>query len=432
MSETELIFMVLGVFAALLLIRVPVAISLGLAAFAYFVTTGAPAMVVVQKISVQMSDSTLMAIPFFILCGEIMTAGGMARRLIDLAGVVVGFIRGGLAMINVVASMFFGGISGSSVADASSIGSILIPMMVRKGYDRDFSVAVTVTSSTQGILIPPSHNAIIFSLAAGGSVSISSLFLAGYVPGLLIALTLMGLVAVMARSRGYPAERPIPLREGLGIAVGALPALATPFIIIVPIALGKVPPHQCAILAVGWSALASTCIYRSMSLKSYRNVLLRAGKTSGMVMLLIGAAAAFGEVMTYLHVPSRLADSLSGLADNRVLLLLAVNVALLLLGSVMDMAALIVIVTPILLPVVTNIGLDPVHFGVILLMNLAIGLCTPPVGSTLFVGCAVGKISIEEAVRGLWPFYLALIALLLLVTFVPQLSLWLPGLVAGS
>ncbi len=431
MADPSLILLVFSVFGLLLLLGVPVAFCLGLAAFAYCQAAGVPALVVAQKMSSQLADVTLLAIPLFILCGEIMSAGGMARRLVDLAGVLVGALRGGLAMINIGASMFFGGISGSSVADTSSIGSLLIPSMVKKGYPRDFAVAVTVTSSTQGIIIPPSHNAILYSLAAGGTVSIQALFLAGYLPGLLIGVVLMGLAYGVARRRGYPAEARVPAREALRLAVGALPAVVTPLIIILPIVFGRVPAHQAAVVAVAWSALVSTFLYRDLPWRSYGEVLRKTVRTSSMVLVLIGTAAAFGEVMTYLHVPALLTSWLSSLGGQPWMLILGINLMLLLLGAIMDMAPLIVIVTPILLPVMEGLGVDPVHFGVMLLLNLGIGLCTPPVGTTLFVGCAIGKIRIEEAMRGLWPFYLAMVLVLLLVSFVPSLSLWLPERVAA-
>jgi tripartite ATP-independent transporter DctM subunit len=285
---------------------------------------------------------------------------------------------------------------------------------------------VTISSSTQGIIIPPSHNAILYSLAAGGTVSIQALFLAGYVPGVLIGVSLMILAWAMARSRGYPRDEAMPWRQAAALCFGALPALVTPAIVIVPIAFGWVPAHQAAVLAVAWAGLVSALVYRSLPARAWAEVLDRTARTSALVLVLIGTAAAFAQVMTFLHVPARLTGALLALTDSRVMLLLALNVLLLLLGMVMDMAPLIVVLTPILLPVVTALGLDPVHFGIVLLLNLAIGLCTPPVGSTLFVGCAVGGISMTAASRALLPFYLVMAAALLLVTFVPELALWLP------
>ena len=423
---------VLGCFLALLLLRVPIAFALGLASFVFFFVSGRPALSAVQKIATQMAEPTLLAIPFFILCGEIMSSGGMARRLVDLANVCVGFVRGGLAMVNVMASMFFGGISGSSVADTASIGPVLIPTMVRSGYDRGFSVAVTIAWSTQGIILPPSHNAILYSLAAGGTVSIQALFLAGYVPGILVAVALMALSGLIAARRGYPREELVPWRQALRTAGAGLPALAAPLIIVVPLVLGWAPAHQAAIIAVVWSIIASSFLYRSLKAGDYWKILIRATRTSGIVMILIGTAAAFGEALTYLHVPELLASLLTAISDHRVVVLLLLNLLILGLGAIMDMAALIVILTPILLPVVEGLGVDPVQFGIILLLNLGIGLCTPPVGSTLFVGCAVGGISLEQASRSLLPFYVAMLVVLLLVTFVPELSLWLPELIASS
>ncbi len=432
MTDPAIALLVFGCFLLLLALRVPVAFSLGLSAFAFFFASGLPAMSVVQKISTQIAEPTLLAIPFFILCGEIMSAGGMAGRLIELAGALVGSVRGGLAMVNVTASMFFGGMSGSSVADTAAIGPVLIPTMAENGYDRDFSVAVTVASSTQGIILPPSHNAILYSLAAGGTVSIQALFLAGYLPGILVGLALIALSAWIARRRSYPKGERVPVGRTLAITLKALPALVTPLIIIVPLVMGWAPAHQSAVIAVVWSVVVSSFIYRSLRLRDYSRVLRRAVRTSGMVLILIGAAAAFGEALVYLHVPRLLADWLTSLPAGRIGLLLLLNLLILALGAIMDMAALIVILTPILLPVAEGLGLDPVQFGIILLLNLGIGLCTPPVGSTLFVGCAIGGISIEAASRALLPFYFVMIAVLLLVTFVPEISLWLPDWIARA
>jgi tripartite ATP-independent transporter DctM subunit len=432
LTDPTLALLVFGCFALLLAIRVPVAFSLGLSAFIFFFAAGLPPLSVVQRMATQIAEPTLLAIPFFILCGEIMSAGGMARRLVDLANALIGFVRGGLAMVNVTASMFFGGMSGSSVADTASIGPVLIPTMTESGYDRDFSVAVTVASSTQGIILPPSHNAILYALAAGGTVSIHTLFLAGYVPGILVGVSLMILSAWIAKRRGYPKGERFDPRHALRATAAALPALLTPLIIIVPLALGWAPAHQAAVIAVVWSVLVSSFVHRSLGLRAYGGVLRRAIRTSGMVMILIGAAAAFGEALTYLHVPQLLAEWLNALPANRIVLLLILNGIVLALGAIMDMAALIVILTPILLPVAEGLGLDPVQFGIMLLLNLGIGLCTPPVGSTLFVGCAIGKTSMESTSRALLPFYLVMIVVLLLVTFVPELSLWLPDWIARS
>ncbi|MFQ5526214.1 MAG: TRAP transporter large permease [Thermoanaerobaculia bacterium] len=432
MTQSLLGLLVFGCFVLLVVLRVPVAFSLGLSAFAFFFASGLPAMSVVQKISSQIAEPTLLAIPFFILCGEIMSAGGMAARLIDLANALVGFVRGGLAMVNVTASMFFGGMSGSSVADTAAIGPVLIPTMTENGYDRNFSVAVTVASSTQGIILPPSHNAILYSLAAGGTVSIQGLFLAGYAPGLLVGIALMALSAWIARRRKYPKGQPLAPARVLKTGFEALPALATPLIIIVPLALGWAPAHQSAVIAVVWSVVVSSFVYRSLGLRDYAGVLRRAVRTSGLVLILIGSAAAFGEALTYLHVPRLLTEWLTALPAGRVVLLLVLNVLILALGAIMDMAALIVILTPILLPVAEGLGLDPVQFGIILLLNLGIGLCTPPVGSTLFVGCAIGGTSIEEASRALLPFYMVMIAVLLVVTFIPEISLWLPRWIGAA
>ncbi|MEW5945078.1 MAG: TRAP transporter large permease [bacterium] len=421
-------FVLFGSFAVLLLLRVPVAFSLGASSFIAVVYVGLDPMVVVQKMADGMDSFALLAIPFFILAGNLMTEGGIAARMIDLANVLVGFIRGGLAMVNIVASMFFGGISGSSVADTSSIGTILIPMMKRKGYDADYSVSVTITSSTQGIIIPPSHNAIIYALAAGGSVSIARLFLGGIIPGVMVGLALMVVSCLIAARRNYPRGEMVPLREALKILAGSFPGLLTAVIIVGLVIFGVATATESSAIAVVYAFLIAFFFYREIPLGRLSGILLNSVKTISMVMLLIAAASSFGFVLAYLRIPALVTEALLHTAKSPFAVLLMINVLLLALGCVMDMAPLILIVTPVLLPVVTKIGMDPVHFGIVLLLNLGIGLCTPPVGTTLFVGCAIGGISIEKTTRALPPFYLAMVSVLLLVTYVPWFTMFLPGI----
>jgi tripartite ATP-independent transporter DctM subunit len=424
----------IGGFFALMLLRVPIAFSLGVSTFLCMAYLGLEPMGMMLKMADGIDSPSLLAIPFFILAGQLMADGGIAIKLINLANVFVGFIRGGLAMVNVLASMFFGGISGSSVADTASIGSILIPMMKKKGYDTDFSVGVTIMGSTQGIVIPPSHNVIIYSLAAGGGVSIGKLFLGGVIPGIMIGVSLMVVSYILSVKRNYPRERRLPLREAARVFFDALLGLFTAVIIVGAVIFGFATATESAALAVVYAFVITFFVYRQVSLKRFPAMLTASVKTIAMVMLLIACASAFGFMLSYLGVPDRVAGALAGVTQNRIAMLLLINVMLLALGCIMDMAPLILIVTPVLLPIVTSpaMGLDPVHFGIIMMINLGMGLCTPPVGSTLFVGCAIGKISIEKMARSLWPFYLAMLAVLLLVTFVPEITMWLPNLVVAD
>jgi tripartite ATP-independent transporter DctM subunit len=426
--------LLIGSFFVLMLIRVPIAFSLGLSTFLCMAYLGLEPMGLVLKMADGIDSPTLMAIPFFILAGQLMADGGIAIKLINLANLFVGFIRGGLAMVNVLASMFFGGISGSSVADTASVGSILIPMMKKKGYDTDFAVGVTIMGSTQGIVIPPSHNVIIYSLAAGGSVSIGKLFMGGVIPGVMIGLSLMIVSYVLAVKRGYPREEMVPLRDAVKVFFDAFLGLLTAVIIVGAVIFGFATATESAALAVVYAFLVTFLIYRQVSIRQFPGMLVASIKTIAMVMLLIACASAFGFMLSYLGVPDRVASGLKGITQNKIALLLLINVMLLLLGCIMDMAPLILIVTPVLLPVVTSevIGLDPVHFGIIMMINLGMGLCTPPVGSTLFVGCAIGKISIEKMAKALWPFYFAMLAVLLLVTYVPEITMWLPNMLVAK
>ena len=418
----------LGSFFLLMIVGVPVAYALGLAALAGALWMELPLDAVMIQIASGVNKFSLLAIPFFVLAGAIMAEGGMSRRLVAFAGVLVGFIRGGLSLVNILASTFFGAISGSSVADTASIGSVLIPEMERKGYPRDFSTAVTVSGSVQAILIPPSHNAVIYSLAAGGGVSIGALFMAGVFPGLLLGLTLAILCLFIARRRGFPKGEVIPLRQALRICVEALWGLATLVIILGGILTGVFTATESASIAVVWAFFVTMFIYRDYKWSELPKLVHRTVKTVSIVMILIGFAASFGYLMTLMQIPLKVTGFFAALSDNRYVILLMINVLLLALGTLMDMAPLILILTPILLPLVTKLGVDPVHFGMIMMVNLGIGLLTPPVGAVLFVGSAVAKLKIEVVVKALYPFFGAMLLVLAMVTYIPAISLWLPNL----
>lgn len=424
--DVTAIAILLGGFVLLLLLRVPVALAVAAPAVATAAYLGVPLYTVGQQMVAGLNTFSLLAIPFFILAGEIMVAGGIARRLVNLANALVGWLRGGLAMINITASTFFGGISGSAVADTSAIGGVMIPMMKKKGYEANYSVGVTISSAAQGVLIPPSHNMIIYSLAAGG-VSIGALFLAGIVPGLLLGAVLMVASYVLAVKRGYPSEERVSIRELPRIVWEGLLGLLTPVIIIGGIISGVFTATESAAIACVYALFLTFVVYREIPLRAIVGILKNTSRTLAIVLFLIAAASAFGYMLAFLQVPGLVTNSLLELSENRIVILLLINAMLLLLGAVMDMAPLILIMTPILLPVATNLGMDPVHFGVMLVFNLSLGLITPPVGGVLFVGCAIGKISIERALPGVLPFYLPMLVALLLITFIPALVLTLPN-----
>jgi tripartite ATP-independent transporter DctM subunit len=418
----------MGGFALLMVLRVPITFSLALASIATATYLNIPLMAIVQQMVQGVKSFSLLAIPFFIIAGEMMGQGGIAEKLINLANVLVGRVRGGLAMVNVFDSMFFGGISGSAVADVASTGTIIIPLMNKKGYDEDFSVAITVTSSTQGVIIPPSHNMIIYSVAAGG-VSVGRLFLAGYVPGMMIGFSLAIMTYIISVKRNYPKERKYSLKESLRIFGDAFLGLMTAVIIMGGVITGIFTATESAAVAAIYAFIITFFVYKEIPLKAFKSILYNTLKTLTMVMTLIASASAFSWLMAYLRIPAQATEFLISVTDNKILLLLLINVLLLLLGMIMDMAPLILIVTPILYPVVvTKLGLSPIHFGIILMINLAIGLCTPPVGSALFVGCAIGKVSIEKATKAMLPYYLAMVVVLFLVTYVPQITMFLPNL----
>ena len=419
----------LGTFFVLMMIGVPIAYSLGLSALVGALWIDLPLDAVMIQVASGVNKFSLLAIPFFVLAGAIMAEGGMARRLVAFAGVLVGFIRGGLSLVNILASTFFGAISGSSVADTASIGSVLIPEMEKKGYPRPFATAVTVSGSVQAILIPPSHNAVLYSLAAGGTVSIAALFMAGVLPGLLMGLTLAALCLFTAHREGYPKGEVIPLKQALKICVEALWGLMTMVIILGGILSGVFTATESASIAVVWAFFVTMFIYRDYKWHELPKLLHRTVRTLSVVMILIAFAASFGYIMTLMQIPSKITTLFLTLSDNRYVILMCINLMLLVLGTLMDMAPLILILTPILMPVITGIGVDPVHFGMIMLVNLGIGLITPPVGAVLFVGAAIGKVTIENTVKALFPFYVALFMVLLAVTYIPAISLWLPSVV---
>ncbi len=418
----------LGSFALLMMLGVPVAYALGASALIGAWWIDIPLDAVMIAIAGGVNKFSLLAIPFFVLAGAIMAEGGMSRRLVAFAGVFVGFIRGGLSLVNILASTFFGAISGSSVADTASIGSVLIPEMEKKGYPRDFSTAVTVSGSVQAILIPPSHNAVLYSLAAGGSISISSLFIAGVMPGLLLGLSLVVLCLYTAKKRNFPKGDVIPLKQAIKISIDALWGLMTMVIILGGILSGVFTATESAAIAVVWAFFVTMFIYRDYKWKDLPKLVHRTVKTVTIVMILIGFAAAFGYMLTLMQIPLKITELFSSFSDNKYVILLCMNVMMLMLGTMMDMAPLILILTPILLPVVKTLGIDPVHFGMIMMINLSIGLLTPPVGALLFVGSAVGKVSIEALVKSLMPFFGVLLFVLAIVTYVPAVSLWLPRL----
>jgi tripartite ATP-independent transporter DctM subunit len=416
----------IGSFILLMLVGMPVAYALGLAALLGAMWIDLPLDAVMIQMASGVNKFSLLAIPCFVLAGAIMAEGGMSRRLVAFAGVLIGFVRGGLSLVNILASTFFGAISGSSVADTASIGSVLIPEMEKNGYPRPFATAVTVSGSVQAILIPPSHNAVIYSMAAGGTVSVAALFMAGVFPGLLLGLSLAIYCLYVARKENYPKGRVIPMKEALKICADAMWGLMTMGIILGGILSGVFTATESASIAVLWAFFVTMFIYRDYKWKDLPKLMHRTVKTVTIVMILIGFAASFGYIMTMMQIPLKITTLFTSFSSEAWVILACINIMLLVLGTLMDMAPLILILTPILLPVIKSIGIDPVHFGMIMMVNLGIGLITPPVGAVLFVGSAVAKLKIEQVVKAMKPFFVILLLVLMLVTYVPQISLWLP------
>ncbi|WP_156291811.1 TRAP transporter large permease [Oceanobacillus salinisoli] len=421
------VWVLLGSFLVLILCRVPIALALILSSLATGIYMDIDLSAIIQRMVAGLNSFSLLAIPFFIIAGEIMNEGGISRRLINLANVLIGKIRGGLAMVNVLASTFFGGISGSAIADTSSVGSVMIPMMKKQGYDSNFAVGVTVSSSAQGVMIPPSHNMIIYSTAAGG-VSIGALFMGGLIPGVLLGLALMVLTYVLAVKRKYPMGEPVKKEDVPRIIWEGLLGLFTVVIILGGILSGFFTVTESAAIGTLYAFIITFFVYRDIKITRMGVILQRSFKTLAMVLFLIAASSAFGWLLALLKVPAMVSNALISISPSDAVTVLLIVIILLVLGMIMDMAPLILIATPILLPVATNVGMDPVHFGVVMILCLAIGLITPPVGTVLFVGSAIGRISIEKATKGLLPFYAVMIIMLILVAFIPELVIWLPNM----
>jgi tripartite ATP-independent transporter DctM subunit len=427
MSTTISLIVLCVSFVVLLLLRFPVALVLALSSLLTAMTLDLPLPNIALRMVHGIDSYSLLAIPFFILAGQIMSEGGLALRLVNLAQLIVGAIRGGLAMVNCLACMLFGNISGSAAADVSSVGSVMIPMMKKKNYEPNFSVAVTSAAAIQGVVMPPSHNMIIYAVAAGG-VSISSLFLAGVIPCLIMLVALMATSYIIARKRGYPKGEPVKLKDVPKILIDGFLSLMTGVIILGGIFSGWFTATESGAIACVYAFILTFFWYRDLPLSHLKVIFLKTFRTVAMVLFLIAASNAFAWILTYLKVPQLITEALLTISDSPFIILLIINVLLLILGAPLDMAPLIVIMTPILYPVIISLGMDPVHFGIVLILNLGIGLITPPVGTVLFVGCAIGKVGIESATRALIPYFLVLVGVLFLITYVPQISLWLPHL----
>ena len=428
MNATVAIWILVITFFVLIFLSFPVAYAIGIASVVGMMYMGLNLQQIVQLMVKGVFSFSLMAVPFFIIAGEIMGKGGISDRLIKLSDALVGWMPGGLAMVNIVASMFFGGISGSSAADCASLGTILIPMMVDQGYDDDFSANVTMTSSVQGILIPPSHNMVIYATVAG-SVSIGRLFIAGYMPGILLGLALMIYSFYVSVKKNYPRGEAFNLRNFLKVGMDAVWGLFTVLIVVVGVVAGVFTATESAAVAVIWALFCGVFIYRQLTFKDFWQVLENALNTLAIVLILIATSSAFSWCLTYLKVPSIMATAVLSITHNKIMILLMMNVIMLIFGTMMDMSCNILLLTPILLPIAQQIGVDPVQFGCIMILNLGIGLITPPVGSTLFIGSAISKVPIERLGKTLIPFFAVMLVVLAVVTYWPAFTMTIPNII---
>ena len=426
-GETLSTLILLGSFLIMIFLRFPIAYSVGISTVLCLISMGHNLTVLPLQMVKGVWSFSLMAVPFFITMGVLMGTGGISDKLIALANSLVGWMRGGLAMVNIVASYFFGGISGSASADTASLGSILIPMMVDEGYDPDFSTAVTITSSCEGLLVPPSHNMVIFATSAGG-VSVGALFMAGYVPGALLAIALMVGSYIISVKRNYPKGAPFSIKNFIKQIGQSIWALLAVLIVVVGVVGGVFTATESAAIAVIYSLIVSVYIYKGLNWKGVWKCLEQCIDTLAIVLILISLSGAFGYCLTNLHVPAKAATFITSISSNRTVVILLLNLIILFLGMIMDMAPIILIATPILLPVAMEMGIHPVQFGIMMVLNCGIGLLTPPVGAVLFIGSAVAKRPMEKVVKATLPFYLCMIIALILISFIPDISLWLPKL----
>jgi tripartite ATP-independent transporter DctM subunit len=426
------IFILIGGFTVVCLLGMPVAYALGIASILAALYVDIPLEAVMLKVAGGMSGFSLLAIPFFVLAGAIMAVGGMAERLVNLAKVFVGALRGGMALVNILASTMFGCISGSSVADTAAVGSVMIPQMIKNGYPRLFAVNVTISGSLQPLLVPPSHNMIIYSIAAGGTISIANLFMGGIIPALLLGLSLIILVLIISYRNDYPKGEIVPLRKVFWIFVDAIWGMVTVLIILGGILSGVFTPTESGAVACVYAFLVTMFVYRDVKWSEVPKLIGRVVRTVGMVMIMIGFSIAFGYMMAIMRVPAIATQFFIDISSDKYTFLLWINILLLLLGTFMDLAPMLLICTPIFLPVIKTFGIDPVHFGIIMILNLGIGLLTPPVGPTMVVGCAIGRVSMEAVSRSILIFYVPMVIVLMLVTYIPALTLWLPSVVLGK
>lgn len=432
MFSTEIAILILmGVFVGCMVLKVPITFSIMIASFSTAFYMGLSPVSVVLNMVQGLRNFALLAIPFFILMGEIMGAGGISDKILGMANAMVGRVRGGLGLVNILASKLFSGMTGSAVADTSTSGSILIPMMKKQGYDDGYSVAVTCASSAVTILIPPSHNMVLFAVMAGAGVSVAEMFLAGIMPGILLGLCLLVLCYIISIIRKYPISDYTAPRERVKAILHGIVPLMTVIIIMGGVSFGIFTATESAAIACLYAFILTFFVYRKIPLRAMYPIMVRTIRTLAMVLCLIASASAFGVIMARLQVPAMITEALLSISDNRYVVFLLINLLLLILGTVMDMSPMILIMTPILLPVATNFGMSPVHFGVVMLFNLAISMSTPPVGTVLFTGCAIGKVSVEKASKALLPLYAVMIAVLFVVTYIPSIAMWLPNLMRG-